>query len=291
MGKQRQHRRRHERVRDAVGLERSERSLEFQARHADDRPAACQRVVEHADEPHAVEEGRQPEHRLSLADRVRAGHLAEVGHERAVGELHDLGQPRGAARGQHERDIVGVELDLRGRVFRGQQLGEGCQPGRLAEHEEIFDAGLRSRLGAHGGKRAGGDQHPRPRVAQLARQLAHRVERARGRDHATGAQPGVESEGELGQVGQMQRQHVAAFEAAACESARRARHPGGKLAVPERPSARGVDQRRAAGQPRRVPQGERGQVDIRHRRRRPRAVEHAVGDGLELCGTGDMTFS
>ena len=52
--------------------------------------------------------GARPSTRSPSRVRVHRRGLAEVGDDRAVRELHDLGQPGRAARGQQQRDVAGI---------------------------------------------------------------------------------------------------------------------------------------------------------------------------------------
>ncbi len=88
-------------------------------------------------------------------------------------------------------------------------------------------------------------------------ELAAREERAGRRHRAAGAQAAVEDHRELGDVRQVQREHVAAAEPAGGEPGGHALHAAGELAVGDRPSARAVDDRRAAGEAAGVAQHER----------------------------------
>ena len=274
VGERRQQRRRHERLLDPVGLHRAQHRLEVEARQRHDRAAVRQRVVEHAGQAHAVEEGREAEHALPLLDRERHGHLHEVGHQRAMGELDRLRQPGRTARGEHDRDLAGIGPRLRRRASGGHQLTER----RLAEHDHVVDTGLHGRLAGDRGQRADGDQDPGARAPQLACELSGGEERARRRHRTAGAQAAVQDHRELGEVREVQPEHVAAAEPAGGEADGHTLDAAGELAVGDRPPARAVDHRRVTGEAAGVAQHERAEVEVGDLGLRPRAAHHPLLD-------------
>ena len=255
-------RRRHQRLVDALVLHRLEHLLEVEAHERDEGAAGVEPAVEHALQAHAVEEGRERELPAALRRRERAPHLHEVRHQRAVRELDELGQAGRAAGGQQHRDV------MRCGALGGRLAGATGQQVAQLEHLDV----VRGCAGGLG-ERADADDEPRLRASQLVGELVGRVERTGAGDDAAGAQRAVQRERELGEVGEVEREHVAAPEAAAGEAGGDPLHPGRERAVGEDATARAVDERGLIGQPLGVAEDERGDVRVRDLRRRPRTLD------------------
>ncbi len=185
-------------------------------------PASSPRWSTHC-RPMLWKKGASAELPAALRRRERAPHLHEVRHQRAVRELDELGQAGRAAGGQQHRDV------MRCGALGGRLAGATGQQVAQLEHLDV----VRGCAGGLG-ERADADDEPRLRASQLVGELVGRVERTGAGDDAAGAQRAVQRERELGEVGEVEREHVAAPEAAAGEAGGDPLHPGRERAVGER---------------------------------------------------------
>jgi hypothetical protein len=161
-----------------------------------------------------VEQRQSPEDHVVRAepDEVRAEHLG-VAREVGVGQLGAFRTAGRAGRVQDHRGVVvGALGDVPHRVHGGQGVGE--RGGVDLDQIRVRGACPVVRLVCHPPRR---EDRGGPGVVQVVGHLAGLEQWVHRHDHAAGPQDAVVDDGELGQVGQHDRDAVAALQAAAAQ--------------------------------------------------------------------------
>ena len=162
--------------------------LEVEARQRDHRAAARQPVIEHATQAHAVEERREAEHALALVrSGTRRPSARRSPRARAWVSWTRLRQAGRAARGEQERDVVGVRPRAGGGPAAAITAANDGSPSTSTSSTPAArrPPGDRRRAGPTVTTHAGA-------VRRSCARARRSYERARRRDGAAGAQAAVE---------------------------------------------------------------------------------------------------
>ena len=169
--------------------------------------------------------------------------------------------------------VAGIDRgSRRGRSGRREQLLERRRPGRVADREDLLDAGGVRRLERPLGQLRHGDEKARARSSQLEPRLLGRVERVHGGGRPTGARDAVKRDGVLRHVGREDPDDLAGRQSARRKPGRAAVDVLGQPCVGQHRTADRIDDRRPRAARRRLPEHVIRERDGRHLHVRMRAA-------------------
>ena len=194
-------------------------ALQLEARHHNQLGTLRQRQVHKRGQAIDVEERQDRVHRVVPAQQVDVLALLHVGHQLAVHQTHALRQAGGAGGvGEYRQVLVRVDLYLGGSAALCHDLLHAL--GGIQVDDVFFcDAGILSPLGRGVTKRGNSKQHLRARVLNLCGHGLRRGKQRQRRYDSADAPQAVGGDDEVQGVGQVQRHHVALFDALADQPA------------------------------------------------------------------------